>query len=68
MPISIFILKKWMECCFVHGYVEEEVIRSILMHKEIDPSLRARMLLKKALDAGGYDNITVILIDTDGEC
>lgn len=52
----------------LHGYVDEDVIRSILMNQEIDPSLRARMLLKKALDAGGFDNITVILIDTDGEC
>lgn len=52
----------------LHGYVEESVIRSLLMDTELDPSLRARKLVKQALDAGGFDNITVILIDTDGEC
>lgn len=52
----------------LHGYVDESTIRSLLMDSELDPSLRARKLVKQALDAGGFDNITVILIDTDGEC
>ncbi len=51
----------------LHGYVEEDKIRSVILDKYLDPSLRARKLMKCALDEGGFDNITVILIETDGE-
>ncbi|HAW13447.1 MAG TPA: serine/threonine-protein phosphatase, partial [Erysipelotrichaceae bacterium] len=51
----------------LHGYVEEEKIRSILMNPDMDPSLRARNLMKSALEAGGYDNVTIILIDLEEE-
>ena len=51
----------------LHGYVEEEKIRSILMNPDMDPSLRARNLMKSALGAGGYDNVTIILIDLEEE-
>ncbi len=49
----------------LHGYVSEEKIRSIVMNEEMDPILRSRKLMKAALDAGGYDNVTVILIDLE---
>ena len=49
----------------LHGYVDEEKIRSILMNQDMDPSLRARNLMKAALEAGGYDNVTVVLIDLE---
>ena len=52
---------------FHHAYVEEEKIRSILMNPDMDPSLRARNLMKSALEAGGYDNVTIILIDLEEE-
>lgn len=51
----------------LHGYVDKETIRNVLIDKNVDPSLRARRLMKKALDAGGFDNVTVILIDMDGD-
>lgn len=51
----------------LHGYVEEEKMKSILLDTDMDPSLSARKLMKSALDAGGYDNVTVIFIDLDGE-
>ena len=51
----------------LHGYVEEEKIRSILMNPDMDPSLRAINLMKSALEAGGYDNVTIILIDLEEE-
>lgn len=51
----------------LHGYVPEELIRTIILHDQMDPALKARRLLKAALDAGGYDNITVVLIDLGGE-
>lgn len=49
----------------LHGYVDEKVIQSILLNPDIDPSLRTRNLMKAALDAGGYDNVTVVLIDLE---
>ena len=51
----------------LHGYVEEAKMKSILLDTDMDPSLSARKLMKSALDAGGYDNVTVIFIDLDGE-
>ncbi len=51
----------------LHGYVNEEEISSIVKNAEMDPTLRSRKLLKAALDAGGYDNITIILIDLEGD-
>lgn len=49
----------------LHGYVDEKLIRSILLNPEMDPSLKARNMMKAALEAGGYDNVTVILIDLE---
>lgn len=49
----------------LHGYVDEKKIRSIILNPDMDPSLRARNLMKAALDAGGYDNVTVVLIDLE---
>ena len=51
----------------LHGYVSEEHIMGIVMNHDMDPTLRGRKLLKAALDAGGYDNITIVLIDLEGE-
>ncbi len=51
----------------LHGYVEEEVIQNIILSKQSDPSLRCRKLLKAALDTGGYDNVTIIVIDLEGD-
>ena len=55
------------DCCKFNVYVEEEKMKSILLDTDMDPSLSARKLMKSALDAGGYDNVTVIFIDMDGE-
>lgn len=49
----------------LHGYVDLETIEEIVLDTKNDPSRRARRLLKAALDAGGYDNITAILIDVE---
>ncbi len=51
----------------LHGYVSEETIKSILMNHTLDPALRARKLLLAALDVGGFDNVSVILIDLEGD-
>ena len=51
----------------LHGYVDEEIIKGIVMNREIDPAIRVRRLYSEAMNAGGYDNITAILIDLEGD-
>ena len=50
----------------LHGYVPEKEILKIVIDPHKDTSLRARKLVKAALDAGGYDNVTAILLDFSG--
>lgn len=49
----------------LHGYVKKEDIESILFDEKMEPSRKVRKMIQKALDAGGYDNVTVILIDLE---
>ncbi len=49
----------------LHTYVDEQKIRSIVLNKDMDPALRTRKLIKASLDAGGFDNVTVILVDLE---
>lgn len=51
----------------LHGYVDEEIIRSIVLNRMMDPALRVRRLYAEAMNAGGFDNITAILIDLEGD-
>ncbi len=51
----------------LHGYVPEATLREIVQNTELDPSLRARRLVRAALEVGGYDNVTAILIDLNEE-
>lgn len=51
----------------LHGYVDEEVIKSIVLDRLMDPALRVRKLYAEAMNAGGFDNITAILIDLEGD-
>lgn len=51
----------------LHGYVDEAVISTIVAREDTDPALRVRHLYTAAMEAGGYDNVTVILIDLEGE-
>lgn len=50
----------------LHGYVDHALIKKIILNEAYDPALKARKLLRCALDAGGLDNITVVLIDLGG--
>jgi protein phosphatase len=50
----------------LHGYVTQEAITDILFEGDMEPGRRARRLIKAALDAGGLDNVTVVLIDLEG--
>ncbi len=51
----------------LHGYVSGMQIATVLNDRSGDPVLRAKKLMKLALEAGGYDNITVVLIDLEGD-
>lgn len=51
----------------LHSYVDQSVIRSIVLDAQIDPILRVRKLVKASLDAGGFDNVTAILIDLEDD-
>ena len=51
----------------LHGYVEEEVMRRIVQDRFMDPAIRVRRLYSAAMNAGGFDNITAILIDLEGD-
>ncbi len=51
----------------LHGYVDEKIIKGIVLNREIDPAIRVRRLYSEAMNAGGYDNITAILIDMEGD-
>ena len=50
----------------LHGYVPEKTVLRVVIDPHKDPSLRARKLIKLALEAGGFDNTTVILLDFAG--
>lgn len=49
----------------LYSMVEDDDIRSIL-GTIVDPQMAARALVDAALEAGGYDNVTVILVDVEG--
>ncbi len=49
----------------LHGYVPHEEIENILFDDKIELSRKPKKLIQKALDAGGYDNVTVILVDLE---
>ncbi len=49
----------------LHGYVPLERMEQIVLDHDGDPSLRARKLVRAALEAGGYDNITVVLLEME---
>ena len=51
----------------LHGYVDDNTIQDIVLNHRYDPALRVRKLMKQAKAAGGFDNVTVILIDLEGD-
>ena len=50
----------------LHGYVSEAIIRDILESKRSVED-KVRMLIDKALLAGGYDNVSVIIVEQAGD-
>ena len=49
----------------LHGYVDHQDLQDILNNKETSLMVKAKTMLDKALAAGGYDNVTLVLVKTD---
>lgn len=49
----------------LHGYVKEEIIASIMKQPQLSLQSRNKKLMDAALKAGGYDNITVVLVEME---
>ncbi len=49
----------------LHGYVKEEVIESILKQPRLSLQTKNRKLMQAAMEAGGYDNVTVVLVQME---
>lgn len=50
----------------LHGYVSEELIQHIL-ESDCDVQAKVNLLIQAALDAGGYDNVSVILLEKEDD-
>ena len=69
--VDIGLVKDEYDCLLLcsdglHGYVKESVIESVLLkNKTLEE--KAELLIQAALIEGGYDNVSVILIDKEVE-
>ncbi len=50
----------------LHGYVSEELMKTVLQD-DLDVEVKVKLLLAQSLNAGGYDNITIIILKGDDE-
>ncbi|MBP3853829.1 MAG: Stp1/IreP family PP2C-type Ser/Thr phosphatase [Erysipelotrichaceae bacterium] len=51
----------------LHGYVTHEDIQAVVENKEWTLQEKVDFLIAQANQAGGYDNITIILLENEGE-
>ncbi|MGA0567799.1 protein phosphatase 2C domain-containing protein [Rathayibacter sp. KR2-224] len=58
---------RWLICSDgLTGVVKPELIENVLAHIE-SPKAAAERLVRASLDAGAPDNVTVVIVDIDGE-
>lgn len=50
----------------LHGYVDNDIIKKILLDNNMSLGTKANLLVDKAKQAGGYDNITLVIVDMKG--
>lgn len=48
----------------LHGYVSEALIRHVL-ESELGTEVKVDLLIQAALDAGGYDNVSVLVVEQE---
>lgn len=51
----------------LHGYVHEEMLYKTLNDHQHNVKTKVQTLIQAALEAGGYDNVSVIMIEKRGE-
>lgn len=51
----------------LYGYTDHNKIKDVMLNRSLSTIRKVKQLLKIALDAGGYDNITMILIELEDE-
>lgn len=51
----------------LHGYVDDQTIQAIVTSRKLDTVRKAKQLIQTSLNVGGYDNVTVILLDFEGD-
>lgn len=50
----------------LYGYVEHEEIKKVMFNEKLTTGRKVKELMKLALNVGGYDNITIILMELEG--
>lgn len=51
----------------LHGYVSKETIDSIVLDEKMKTNQKGDKLMRSAIQSGGYDNCTVILMENEGK-
>ena len=51
----------------LHGYVSEDTIRMVLSEDGHTAEEKARLLVQLANDMGGYDNVTVVVVQKEAD-
>ncbi len=72
IKVDVFKIKDEVELFLLctdglHGYVDGKVIENIVKDKKMNLQNKNKALLQASLDAGGYDNVTVVLVSTEKE-
>ena len=49
----------------LHGYVPQEEIEKVIQDPIFTPDQKSRILVERANEAGGLDNVTVILLEQE---
>lgn len=49
----------------LHGYIEESVIEAIIKDKSCSLQNKNKRLMQASMDVGGYDNVTVVLVQME---
>ena len=50
----------------LHGYVDERLINNVLKDQRLNIHTKVQRLIQAANDAGGYDNVTAIIVTMNG--
>lgn len=71
IEVDIFPIEKNMKSLLLcsdglHGYVDERQILNIVKNQRLSIHTKTQRLIQAANDAGGFDNVTVVLVDLDG--